>query len=1058
MCFFVASGELGVQPLAGAKPADEKLTEAQQAMDLADTLRSKWTKASLQESIALYEKAALIWTSALDFPNASQAALKSGDVYSLLSEYDEARKRYQNAAALAEKTSDWLMKASALSRMGRLNSLVGKNELAQRELSKALDLFKQHGASRNEASANAYGEALTNLAEVSYSRGDFVKAQEQLKTTLELFRNNPKGAARAHLFTGFIIGSIGNPERAVKEVQRALELYREADDKVGEGLALTTLGLSHSIKRDVKRATELQGAAIEIFRAVGDRHSEATARNAMGQAYASVGQDALATHEYEQALRLFEEIGFVDGMAISMFKLADLHNRNGQPDQALKFYERALELSRAAQAVRMEAIALNEIAKFYVSRDRRKLALLYFQKIQKFFEGIGDLQGQATALNAQGEFLLNLGQNEEALQLWRQALPLSEKVGDKGVLISLLYNLGRANLAVGSPEAALPLVRRSLEIIEDLRGNVASPEFRLSYFSGGRRHYELCIEVLMQLERLRPGEGFAAEALLVSERGRARLLQDLVSESQINLREGAAPPLLERERELRGLLRAQARYRMDLTLRGKDPAEVAAVDEQLTRLRAEYQEIQAQLRQQNPRLFSSHQPAPLSLQQIQDELRNDDSMLLEYFLGEERSYLWAVTSNSVQSYALSPRKSIEDAARELYRLTTARHGSDGQTDQDYQAGVEAADNAYLESATKLSHMLLGPVAEQLGTRRLLVVTEGALQHTALEALPVPVSKGDGQTLLLENNEVVVLPSFSTLLAIRSAPNRTSSPGKLIAVIADPVFSPADERVQGEGVSPGIALAGTDKNTDYSQPATRYGLTRLAHASEEADAISAVAPWGTTMVVKGFDADREAVMGSDVGQYQIVHFATHGYLDNEHPELSGIVLTMVDRNGVWKNGLMPLHDIYSLDLSAELTVLSACQTALGKDIKGEGLVGLTHSFMSAGSKSVVASLWKVDDRATAALMAEFHESTLRKGMPSAAALRSAKLKVMRDRRWSAPYYWAGFVFQGDYTNRITVDHHSWRRPGLVLLFLLILIAAGLLFFQRRKRRSFPTQHI
>ena len=234
------------------------------------------------------------------------------------------------------------------------------------------------------------------------------------------------------------------------------------------------------------------------------------------------------------------------------------------------------------------------------------------------------------------------------------------------------------------------------------------------------------------------------------------------------------------------------------------------------------------------------------------------------------------------------------------------------------------------------------------------------------------------------------------------------------------------------------------------------LVRLAHASEEADAISNIAPWGTTLVAKGFDASRETAMSSDVGQYQIVHFATHGFLNSEHPELSGLVFTTTDRHGVKTNGLMPLHDIYSMELSAELTVLSACQTALGKEIRGEGLVGLAHGFMAAGSKSVVASLWKVDDRATAALMADFYEGMLQKGMTPAAALRSAKLKMIKGKQWGAPYYWAGFVLQGEYNNHIAVDRYSWLRRGLIALFLLILIAAALLIFHKRRRRIHPAQ--
>jgi CHAT domain-containing protein len=151
-------------------------------------------------------------------------------------------------------------------------------------------------------------------------------------------------------------------------------------------------------------------------------------------------------------------------------------------------------------------------------------------------------------------------------------------------------------------------------------------------------------------------------------------------------------------------------------------------------------------------------------------------------------------------------------------------------------------------------------------------------------------------------------------------------------------------------------------------------------------------------------------------------------------------------------LMPLHDISSLNLSAELTVLSACQTALGKDISGEGLVGLTHSFMSAGSKSVMASLWKVDDRATAYLMTRFYESLLQQGMSTGAALRMAKLKMMKEKQWQVPYFWAGFVLQGEYTNHIAVQNDSSLHPGWVLLALLVLLSSGVTVFFRLRRRS------
>ena len=1029
--------------------------EAQEAMASAEEARSKWTQSSLRQAITQYEKAALLWTSASDFASASQATLKSGDVYFLFSEYSEALEHYQDAQALAQKARDWLAEANAVSRIGRLQSDLGNSKLAQEHVAKALDLFKQHEANRNEITASAYVEALSNSAEVIYATGDFVKAREQLNTALELAQGNRITLARIHLLNGYIAGSLGDLEKAVAEISLARDLYREANDRVGEAKASTTLGLAHTHKGDNNRARELHRGALEIFREVGNRHSEAVALNALGQSYESVGDYSLALNKYQQAASIFEAIGSFDGMSVAVFQIARTHDASGNRDQALAFYNRSLQLSRAAGKVRGEANVLNEILKIYTAEGRYELAEVQYQKILKFYESIGDLRDQAITLNAYGDFLLRNKQAQKALDALLRALPLSEKVDDKATLITTLYNLARANLAIGSAEAAFSSIERSLAIIEDQRANVASPDFRVSYFSGVRKHYDLCVEILMQLERQHPGRGFAADALLVSERGRARLLLDLVRESSVSLRHGAAQKLLERDHELRELFRLRAQYRMDLVLSKKDPSEIVEVDNQLAQLRAEYQDIQAQLRQQNPRLFSLEQTAPLSLQVIQKELRDNDTMLLEYALGDQQSYLWAVTSNSIQHFILPARQTIEDLARELYRLTIERQGSGAGS---YQVSVEAADNAYMETATKLSQMLLGPIAEQLGNRRLLVVTEGALQHISIEALPLPLAKtaeGASQTFVIERNEVVILPSFSTLVAIRNAKNRPSSPSKLVAVIADPVFSNNDDRVKSEPVQR-VSLAASEEK---SNPGTRSGgLARLPYASEEADAISAVAPRGTAMVAKGFDASRELAMSSDVGQYQILHFATHGFFNSDQPELSGIVLSSVDSSGQVKNGLMPLHDIYSLDLSAQLTVLSACQTALGKDIKGEGLVGLTHSFISAGSNSVAASLWKVDDRATAILMADFYDAMLQQGMTPAAALRSAKLKMMKDKRWNAPYYWAGFVLQGEYTNRIAVTRHSWLRSGLILSGLLVLTAAALLVYKKRHGRSLPSRSI
>jgi CHAT domain-containing protein len=231
------------------------------------------------------------------------------------------------------------------------------------------------------------------------------------------------------------------------------------------------------------------------------------------------------------------------------------------------------------------------------------------------------------------------------------------------------------------------------------------------------------------------------------------------------------------------------------------------------------------------------------------------------------------------------------------------------------------------------------------------------------------------------------------------------------------------------------------------------IPRLLASRQEAEAIITSAPWWSGLKAVGFEANRSRVLSSDLANYSIVHFATHGLVNSEHPELSGIVLSLFDEQGRSQDGFLRLHDIYNLHLPANLVVLSACSTGLGKEIKGEGLIGLTRGFMYAGASSVVASLWKVDDEATAELMKHFYEAMFTKQLTPAAALREAQLQMSRDKRWSAPYYWAGFVIQGRYDERLVVGESRLFSPSRIALGVgLILILTITSVFLRRRRRA------
>src|SRR6185312_5060031 len=382
--------------------------------------------------------------------------------------------------------------------------------------------------------------------------------------------------------------------------------------------------------------------------------------------------------------------------------------------------------------------------------------------------------------------------------------------------------------------------------------------------------------------------------------------------------------------------------------------------------------------------------------EIQRQVVEKGTLLLEYSLGEKRSFLWAVTPESLESFELPPRKVLEEEARGAAFLLAHSGRALARTQTDL-------------ALAGLSRRLLGSVAHRLlEADRLVVVPDGALWGVSFAALPDPA----GGAPLVAGHEIVTLPSASVLSRLRAAAAGLRPAAGTVAVVADPVFSADDPRVTPAPAVPTAAPG--------SRGGTVAQLERLPFSRAEAQAILSMAPKQETFAALDFDASRETVLSGRLAGYRIVHFATHTVLNTENPELSGVVLSRVDSHGRPRDGFLRLGEIYKLHLPADLVVLSACRTALGREIRGEGLVGLTRGFFSAGARQVLVSLWPVEDRATAELMRIFYREMLGQGRSPAAALRAAQIAMWKDQGWRSAYNWAGFILQGDWRGSPTSE--------------------------------------
>jgi CHAT domain-containing protein len=428
-------------------------------------------------------------------------------------------------------------------------------------------------------------------------------------------------------------------------------------------------------------------------------------------------------------------------------------------------------------------------------------------------------------------------------------------------------------------------------------------------------------------------------------------------------------------------------------------------------LTASYQDVEAQIRSESPRYAALTNPQPLTVKEVQTRVVDRDSVLLQYFLGMTRSYVWAITSERVTAYALPPRAEIERRVRPLWEALSNPAGP--------EAAPAGSGDRGCRDALEVGRMLLGPVAHDLDRPRVLVLPDGILQLLPFAALPAPDAPADRFVPLIVDREVVNLPSASTLALVHEQWNRKRRWSKSVVVFADPVFEADDSRFAAPGSrtsadgSPAVqavapALAGSLGDVPAFAGAR---IPRLLESRREALGIKALAPGADLRL--GFDANRAAVASPKLADYRVVHFATHGVLNDRHPERSGVILSLFDGEGKPEDGYLRLNDISNLHLPADLVVLSACSTALGKEVLGGGLVGLVRGFMHAGSRRVLASLWKVDDEATSALMTEFYRGLFVRGLTAPAALRAAQVDLLTNSPWTHPFYWAAFVLQGEW---------------------------------------------
>ncbi len=922
----------------------------------------------------------------------------------------------ESALALWRSLGDTRRAAVELLEMGNLRYLL-------QEYGPAADLFHQSIAGfRAAGDAGGLADALNEAGRADRRLWRSGEAIAHLEEALPLARAgaDPKLAANVLDNLGNVEADLGRPRQALGLIDESRRLAHRAGNAEGEARALENEGSAYADLGERQSALACYRDALAIAERGGLAEQQAAAWNNLGDSHVVLGQWDEAEREHRRALALFQARGDGQAEARSRNQLALVERHLGRYAAAAADLRRAIDLGHRYADPSAEATALADLAYVDLERDLVARARGDAEAARRVAPPGGE--AEMSALIALGDARRVGGDLPGAAAALRDAVALCRRRGNRANEAGATLLLAEVARDGGQLRRTAELTRGAIEIVESLRTRVASEELRASFLASSQWYYAFAVDTAMALERAHPGEGWAARALTLAERAKARSLIEILAAAGAEPAQRGEPRLAADERRAREAVSAAELRRLEMLRQEPPPAAtaVAAAGRSYDAALAAYERIEREVADRSPGYASLTSPEPLSAAQIEGQVLDRATLLLEIALGERRSFLWVVSAGGLASYELPGRQAVEAAARRYYDLVTAPNAAPpGEGAAGRTARLAAARRDLPAAAAALSRTVLGPAAARLGSYRLAIVADGLLQYVPFAALPDPAAAAGGRPLI-DGHEVVVLPSASALAVLRRELAGRPAAAKTLALVADPVFSRDDPRVElgTRGRQPGAAAAAL--TTTAAAPARggddcggEAGLARLHFSAAEARSIFALVPAADRLVATGFAASRPTVLSGKLGSYRIVHFATHGCVDSRHPDLSSLVLSLVDARGAPQNGFLRLGDIYRLDLRADLVVLSACRTALGQEVRGEGLIGLTRGFMHAGAARVVASLWSVDDRATAELMARFYRGMLAAKLTPAAALRAAQRSMARDAAWSSPYDWAGFSLEGEW---------------------------------------------
>ena len=884
-------------------------------------------------------------------------------------DYNEAERISRLAVRVAEQTGDRLQLGIALYEIGAIQARRVPPKEAVDNLEKSLVIFEEAGATKEQARALlALGIARDNerrrdLAIKTYEKA---LALSQQLGDKELTARILNGLGTAHI-------EIQNLETGLEFYQKARVLSEEINDKVTLNQVLNNIGRLYTAQGRYAEGLDYLHRSLKIVEAMGseaDRRSLANKLQSIGLIYRRQGRHDQALAYARRSLDILVEVDDKFGIANLQNNIGVVHKAQGNLDEALVWFQKALRGYEELRATPGIARSFNNIGDTYRLQGRYKEALEPLQKGLQLREQATDRGSMMLSLNNLGRLYQDEGKYAEMLTVARRAAEIAEDLNSREELWTSQEQIGRALFALGQPVEARASFLSAIATVEAMRREVAGGEQQQQSFMENR------LSPWLGMIDLLVAQNNHAEALTFAEQSKARVLLDALQSGRANLRQSWSKEEQQGEEQFRlRLVSLNTKLTTEVRRDKPDAARVAELKAEVAKARLEFEDFETRLYLAHPELRVKRGEAPtIRKEELAALLPDDSSALLEYVVGEDQTYLFVVT------------KGKQDAAVRVYTLPVKREELAKQTEA-FRQRLAARDLGFRTSAVKLYELLLKPAEAQLrGKTSLTIAADNTLWDLPFQALVT-----NGNRFMMEDAAIAYTPSLTVLREMtKRRKSNEAAPANLLA-LGNPFLG--NETVKR------AALTLRDGK-----------LEPLPEAEQEVKALGRLYGGARSKVYIGADA-REDRVKSEARGARILHFATHGILNNASPMYSHLALA---EGGAGEDGLLEAWELMQMDLQADLAVLSACETARGRIGAGEGMIGLSWAMFIAGVPSIVVSQWKVESAGTRDLMVNFHRSLLAPNskQTKTEALRQAALKLMKNPETSHPFFWAGFVLVGD----------------------------------------------